>query len=268
MFAGLYINLDRSTARRARLESELSALGLAPLYRRLVATDGATCPPLPAITAGEVGCYHSHCSALTIAAESDRPTHVLEDDAKLSRIVPAVIAAANGLLQQADIVFLDLQMPDELALWHMYRNRARIRPTQLTVLDLTGSAFTATTSYVVPPRGARKIRDICAAEFERAPRAIDLIVRDLARDGKLRACALVPFATTLHLGDAQDSTIGNRSEDDDYRLAMNLVRYSFFVDADLAGHARPFIDLLRQRIAHAPGREINRRIRAALDFLS
>jgi len=65
--------------------------------------------------------------------------------------------------------------------------------------------------------------------------------------------------------DAQESTIGNRGDDDDYHLAVNLVRYSFFVDADLAGHARPFIDLLHQRIAHAPGREINGRIRAALD---
>ena len=79
--------------------------------------------------------------------------------------------------------------------------------------------------------------------------------------------ALVPFATTLHLDDAMDSTILDWGDEDDFRLALHLVRYSLFCGADMGGYAQPFVKRLRKRVAQAPDREISRRIRTALDFL-
>jgi len=154
VFKGLYFNLERSNARRQRIEGELFGLGLGTLYNRLPATDGATSEQRPPLRAGELGCYLSHLRALEIAAESDRPMHILEDDARLSKLVPAVLPAANRLFQNADIVFLDVALPYELAIWQMYRDH--IRPGQLSVINLAGSAFSSTTSYVVSPQGPER----------------------------------------------------------------------------------------------------------------
>ena len=41
-YHGLYINLDRSTARRDAMEKQLDRLGLSPFYARFPAIDGAS----------------------------------------------------------------------------------------------------------------------------------------------------------------------------------------------------------------------------------
>jgi len=260
--SGLYINMDRSADRRQRLEAELARIGLR--YQRLAASDGrALAPDKPSREAAEFGCYLSHCRALEIAAADDKPTHVLEDDAKLSSHVPAVIRAAitGRLFDQFDLVFLDVMMPYAVAMWQHLRNA--IRPGQFSIINLSGAAFGSLASYLVSPAGAAKVRELCIAEYSQKPFPIDLIIRDQAMVGKLRVGALLPFATTLHLSDARRSTIGGSEyAQDDFMLAMMLLRYSFFIEADPA-YVAPFIQQLRRR-QDGPG---SAEIRTVLDFI-
>jgi Glycosyltransferase family 25 (LPS biosynthesis protein) len=261
-FSGLYINLERSADRRQRLEAELSCVGLQ--YQRLPASDGRVLAPgKPAREAAEYGCYLSHCRAMEIAATDDKPTHILEDDAKLSLQLPVVIQAAiaGRLLDQFDIVFLDVQMPYAVAMWRHLRNA--IRPGQVSIVNLSGATFAALASYLVSPSGAAKVRELCIAEYSRKPFPIDLIIRDQAMAGKLRVGTLIPFATTLHLSDATRSTIGESGHaGDDFMLAMMLLRYSFFIEADPV-YVAPFIQRLRSR-RDGPGKA---EIHTVLDFL-
>jgi hypothetical protein len=55
-YHGLYINLDRSTARRDAMETQLDRLGLSSLYARFPAIDGASLnSPRSEIGKGEAG---------------------------------------------------------------------------------------------------------------------------------------------------------------------------------------------------------------------
>lgn len=264
--AGLYINLDRSADRRQRLELTLARLGLGNLYRRLSATDGTICGALPPLSAGEHGCFLSHLRALELAAKNGGVTHIIEDDAILSLRVDAVISAADGagLFDKFDIVFLDFRIPYDVDLWQYYRQV--IKPGELSILDISKSEFAATASYAVSSRGAQKLRGLCAAALRDSPHPIDLLFRDEANRGNLRAGALFPFPTTLHLGDAFRSTV-RRSDAANFHLAMNILRYSFFVHADIRGYARPYIEALRKVVTATPNRGDNPRIREVLDFV-
>jgi GR25 family glycosyltransferase involved in LPS biosynthesis len=82
-YRGLYINLDRSQSRRASVERQLAALGLADIYARLSAVDGRTLPPHKRFNPGIVGCFRSQTNALGIAAASALPIHIVEDDVVL-----------------------------------------------------------------------------------------------------------------------------------------------------------------------------------------
>src|SRR5262245_66013074 len=94
-FHGLYINLDRSTERRAAMERQLDRYGLAPFYARFPAIDGAALnAPRSTINTGETGCFHSHYRALLSARPRGTFVHIVEDDAVLSESVRPVIEQA------------------------------------------------------------------------------------------------------------------------------------------------------------------------------
>jgi GR25 family glycosyltransferase involved in LPS biosynthesis len=270
LFGGIFINLDRSLDRRLGVERELARARLAERYRRLSAVDGATVAPLPPLLASEVGCNLSHRRALTLAAEQSVPTHIIEDDVALSvRLRPTVEAAIQtGLLDRYDIVFLDVDFlcwttPD---IWQRYR---QAQSGGTTIVDLTGAAFFGMNSYLVSPASARKLADVCARAMERFPRPIDILVRDETRAGRIKSVALFPFVTTLRLDHADRSLIGStqRGQCRALDLATNVMRYSFFVDADPA-YAAAFLDIVRREIQSEPDRDSHKQAKVILDFLA
>jgi hypothetical protein len=64
-----------------------------------------------------------------------------------------------------------------------------------------------------------------------------------------------------------DRTAQDPDDDGDFILAMNILRYSFFVDADLVGWARPFNEKVRRVVALAPDRNSSRALQPVLDFI-
>lgn len=268
MYSGLYINLDRSCDRRERLERDIARIGLAGRYRRIPAVDGASVEPRARLAPAEFGCYLSHLQALAAASESTTATHVLEDDTILSPRLPSVISAAIecGLLDQFDIVFLDFGMPYDPRLLAHYKKIAD--PGRISVISIGGCKFWGTASYLVSPRGAARIADVCRKAMDDWPLPIDVIICEQARAGALRSAALFPFVTTVHLEQSLASTIGHEFADDDLgHLIFGLLRYSFFVDADLSGYAQPFITTARRMISAAPDRPMSKAATVMLDLI-
>jgi hypothetical protein len=63
---------------------------------------------------------------------------------------------------------------------------------------------------------------------------IDLYIQKKVSEGLLRAGVLVPFVTSVNLGDVLDPTISRREHDYLAVLSAFVIRHSFYVDCDFA----------------------------------
>lgn len=246
LYNGLYINLDRSTARRDAMERQLDRLELSPLYTRFAAIDGATLnSPRSAIGKGETGCFHSHYRALLSARPRGTFVHILEDDAVLSSNVRPVIeqAITQNVFEQFDVLFTDTFVAPHLGMLKFLKSAFdQLPPTRplnlndLKVVDLASQNFSCLTSYVVSAKAIDRVLGLYQQEIALGPRApVDLFLRAAVNAGQLRAACLFPFITSFDLDEVEKSTLDERSEKTERPAVMVLaaLRYSFFVDRDL-----------------------------------
>lgn len=246
LYHGLYINLDRSTARRDAMERQLDRLELSPLYARFAAIDGATLnKPGSAIGKGETGCFQSHYRALLSARPRATFVHILEDDAVLSSSLRPVIeqAISQNVFEQFDVLFTDTFVAPHLGMLKFLKSSfdqlPSTRPLNLTdlkLVDLASQNFSCLTSYVVSPKATDRLLALYQQEIALGPRApVDLFLRAAVNAGQLRAACLFPFVTSLDLEEVEKSTLDERSEKTSRPAVMVLaaLRYSFFVDRDL-----------------------------------
>jgi len=92
-----------------------------------------------------------------------------------------------------------------------------------------------------------KVLRILAEELERGPTMpIDDCLLRAAREGRLKIGCWFPFVTSIMLDCITASTIPGREKQVGNPSIMlhALLRYSFFVDRDLEGYARPFLEAL------------------------
>src|SRR5579862_7677610 len=108
-YIGIYINLDRSTERRAAIEAELVRHGLGDRYRRFKAADGNSLGLQTPLTDSEVGCLTSHYLAVKDHRDCMQHLHVVEVDVVFSRLTEKMIrhVVSSSLIDRYDIVFLD-----------------------------------------------------------------------------------------------------------------------------------------------------------------
>ncbi len=277
-YHGLYINLDRSTARRDAMEKQLDRLGLSPIYARFPAIDGASLnSPRSEIGKGETGCFQSHYRALLSARPRGLFVHILEDDAVLSSSVRPVIeqAIAQNVFEQFDVVFTDTFVPPHLGMLKFVKSTfdelPASRPLELAnlkVVDLANQNFSCLTSYVVSPKAIDRLLALYQQEIALGPRApVDLFLRAAVNAGQLRAACLFPFVTSFDLDEVAKSTLiddGEKTERPGVTVLAAL-RYSFFVDRDLA-RAKRHLDAATES-ARAKRDEHRAFIGEALDFV-
>ncbi len=241
-YAGFYVNLDRSTDRRTRIEAEIAHHAPAQTYERVAAVDGATFNlPSERLRRGEVGCFLSHLFLLQKKLDSDHHLHVVEDDAVLSRFtVPAIGALiGSGALEHFDIVFTDTVAQPSRRDFTKYKalyDRCVARGAGGGIVRVQPAFvdyFASTMSFVVNRRSIAKVADVLARSLSQgATLPIDLALRAAAIDGKLRLGALFPFVTTFRLDELVGNTISRPDRDLLSRLLLQLARHSFFVDCD------------------------------------
>jgi GR25 family glycosyltransferase involved in LPS biosynthesis len=277
-YCGLYINLDRSTARRDAMEKQLDRFGLSSLYARFPAIDGATLnSPKSTIKPGENGCFQSHYRALMSARTRGKCVHMLEDDALLSAHVRPVIeeAIAQNLFDQFDVVFTDIFVPPHLGLLKFLKfavdDLPASRPLKLgdlKVIDLADQNFACTTSFVVGAKSIDRVLALYQQEIALGPRApLDLFLRSAANARQLRAGCLFPFITGFNLDEVAGSTLHDRAEKavEPSVVVLAALRYSFFVDRDL-GVAKRYLDAATAS-TRAKRDEHRALIGEALDFI-
>ena len=277
-YIGFYINLDRSTGRRAAIQSRLAALGIADAYARVAAIDGHN-PVGPAgnLSPGALGCFASHVRALQQAIGAGAHVHILEDDVVLS---PELVPALKGILAQRaldelDILYTDVFVPVDSNSLMMYE-RERRRMVQVDpqtgletfrgvrLFELRGRAWASLSSYIVADRAVERVAGLLDAELRSGPsKPVDLIVRKHVNAGTLRAACTVPFLTTLDLTLDLDSTIrSSAGAEQRSRLASALVRHAFYVRPDWAAVE----GLIRQYIPPSPVTPRGRVFARMLDF--
>lgn len=247
-FCGRYINLDRSTLRRARLAQQLLNLGIGHAYSRFAAIDGTCMRDDPgAISQREYGCFASHVQLLKEACSFATHLHVLEDDALLSpEFVPVVSGAIDqGVLDEFDLLFTDLFVSwDPLQIASLERARrkntqfdpgsGRESVTGVTVFNLHRKNLACTSSYLVSRRSIERLAELLDRALVTGPsRPVDLVMRGLVDTGVLKAACVVPFVTSISLELAASSTIHEDMAGAELsRLACTVLRHTFFVRPD------------------------------------
>jgi len=240
---GCYINLERSTDRRAAMDAQLQRLGLTGV-RRLAAIDAQTLAPgSAAITPGERACFLSHTEAIAHANPGEALL-VLEDDAQLSEALPA--ALRSGALAQleaegCDIAFLECQPVTSthhlLALWRSLQKRLPPQGSGAPRHALTGIDFLdartlynwGAVAYLVTPKGLRVLPALLQEALANGPsRPYDLTLGSLLREGRLQGTVLSPFLATPARGSHADSTLGRPSESAAHDMLGGALRRLFF----------------------------------------
>lgn len=257
---GHYINLDRSTDRRAAMALQLQQLGLAGIAR-LAAVDGQRTarPAHCAISQSELGCFLSHVQAIDAAARDGGGALrlVLEDDTRLSRDLPEVLRGlAPADFGDAHIVFLDCQPYMSVAalqaLWASLRTYREDReasasgqPGRIGLYDAQALYHWGANAYLLTPRGQRELPALAAAELQAGPSlAFDMWLNRLVREQRIVASVLAPFLAAPHLENHARSTMADR---DPLALPIALqtaARAVFFADDDidaLEAYVRPHL---------------------------
>jgi glycosyl transferase family 25 len=245
-YIGYYINLDRSTARRAKMEEQLRTLALDTAYTRFPAVDGRSLGvPKGPFSPGEIGCFASHAKLLNAAAAMQQHIHVMEDDVVLSAQMMRTLAdfIAQGVMEKVDVIFTDVFVPIDpthLALYQRVcrtncgpdREPGREKVHSVGLLDLKGKVWACTSSYLVGQRSVARIAHLLDDEARSGPRSpIDIALRTLVESGEIKAACTMPFLTSIELASALESTV--RGEEDALsRLACNIVRHALFVRPD------------------------------------
>ena len=101
----LCINLDRRPDRWEEVQKEFERHGRLAV-ERLAAVDGKLHPVLGRLTPGETGCRMSHVAALEIAAQSAKPTLILEDDVEFQDYFVNFFADHIDGLPEWDLLYL------------------------------------------------------------------------------------------------------------------------------------------------------------------
>lgn len=242
MYQGFYINLDRSTDRRARMERQLARIGDPGRYHRIDAIDAtvAEIPALNGLRKGEIACFISHFKTLETAKACGQHLHIVEDDAVFPPDIVERIDMIIGspAFDRYDLFFTETIIPlsaEYLREYQrLYREGTRVPgKIDFSAVEAKGMYRASASSYVVNSRSVGKLSDMLAAELNDGPRLpYDIFLRKLIEGDQLRAAIIVPFLTAVELEDAIETTIAEPTQEHDSIRAMTLLRSLFYKDCD------------------------------------
>jgi len=245
-YQGYYINLDRNPERKHAIEAELRKYNVAERYRRFPAVDGQSCGVKNStLTASETGCFLSHTKLLEQNRTQPAHLHAMEDDVLFSRYACEMLEATitGEFFDGFDLVYTDVFVPIDVesiaAYKKMYDESLRIDNLgrrsfgNFQVLDLAERNFASSSSFLVNRNSVSKLCDLCRQHLESGlTLPIDLLLRNLVLEGKLRAACIFPFVTSVRPDTLTVMDMHGRYRSNLSVLVSFLLRYSFFVDCD------------------------------------
>ena len=204
-YQGWYLNLERNQPRRAALERHLEEIGGTNRYRRFDAVDGRAVAHLfpTRLDPGNLGLWLSHVKLLEHRRSSAEHLHIIEDDTILARDAPAVfdkmLESADAHPDGWDLIFTDILVPiDRVDFVHLLaKHIAAFRQSgSRAILDLAGIPFSCTSSFFVNRQSIDKYAGLIADQWTWG-KPIDLFLRHLINQGRLKAFVTVPFMTSI-----------------------------------------------------------------------
>ena len=234
MYRGYFINLARSRSRRAALVRHLADIGVAARYERVEAVDGrAVAADFPSrLDPGSLGVWLSHEALLRAGRPADRHLHLVEDDTifsrRAARTLDVVLRQADDQLNW-DLLFTEILVPFSVPMFREFAEKVAVhaRSKRYALLDLAGIDFAGATSFFINRNAIEKYAALIAGKWSLGV-PIDLFIRQLVRDGVLRAYVTVPFLTSISISAA--STVRGRLTRS--RRVCGVLRRAFFEDAD------------------------------------
>ena len=202
---------------------------------RIAAIDAAYLSQHPApggMLVAEKGCLLSHRGAIEESLAASGHALILEDDAMFGPRSCARIDGALSTLAEDDwgLIFTDVVIfhpPLMTGLLHMRRELAQGGGQML--MNLTDITFCGATAYVVNQRFKERLLALLDRPSLDVP--YDAVLRDLIKEGKIRAFVICPFATSLsHFADRSQIQVGTETVD----MVWNSFRRFIWVDRDLA----------------------------------
>lgn len=193
-----YINLDAATDRKRTMEAN---------FRQMRKPDW-TLTRFPAVDAGgiaalmpgnlrpaEKACFLSHRTLVLERQAGGKPYLVMEDDARFGRRTCALVAEhLPDPSLDWDICYTDLTVTSLGSMHALFTYRRQLAG-KIAILDpLTRLDYVGAVAYVVNPRPGRLASILGHVQRMDAP--YDCVLRDAARQGKLKALAFFPFLTT------------------------------------------------------------------------
>jgi len=260
-YIGCYLNLDRAPERRGFMDQQMAQFGLSARYQRFAALEGRNLPQRSTrMTANEIGCYSSHLAALRHLQPSGLPVHILEDDAVLAPVTESIILnlIGAGSLDQYDVILTDIAAPINnpagmAGLRELYQScfgpelpgGPPRQVTSIKICDLADMPFSCMASYVVAPRAVGTLIAHFEAQLAQGDaEPIDMVLRSLVANRKIRAGCTMPFLTGIRLSLDNPSCIRLDSQGQSpdgakaSQLALDMLPYElfrniFFIGADM-----------------------------------
>ncbi|MCW2318436.1 Glycosyltransferase involved in LPS biosynthesis, GR25 family [Rhodoblastus acidophilus] len=199
-----FINLDRETGRRRRLEEKFNR------FR----TENWRLIRLPAITSQDVieneiggclspaekACFLSHREAILNAAKGASDALITEDDALFGAstfaVLDSILSGPDAF--EADVIFTEVGIPDVETQFRLVKIKQNL-PSQspFVLMDLKGiPSFFAASSYVVRKKSAHKLLDRLS-RFATFDAPYDIALRQLIHAGEISAAVIFPFVTSI-----------------------------------------------------------------------
>jgi len=246
-YAGFYINLDRSTERRAAMEVEFAKYGLGEHYSRAPGVEGnaLNLPNPHKLGNGELGCFTAHYLALKRNADLGRHLHIVEDDTIFSSQTQAAIewALRHKRPEDWDIIFLETSVRADNETYKLYRllhdrlvkrdKTGAIRNVLFTMIDMKSMAYSGLTSYLVNQASIPKLLELYEQGMARGLELpVDLFWRNNGWRQKVKIFSVFPFATSIDIESCLNSLIDETPVDMLSSLTRLLGRHAFFVGCD------------------------------------
>jgi GR25 family glycosyltransferase involved in LPS biosynthesis len=276
-YTGVYINLDRSTSRRAAMEAQIARHGVADRYRRFPAADGNVLGAPTGLSDSEMGCLISHYLVAKQHLDCPIPLHVVEDDVLFSTMTDRAIRGlvSSDMMNGHDLLFLDnvlaplgTQLLRRLRQGNAVIDRCVVRGAQghdVGIQLIQAHHIATSTSYLINPRSTRKLASAYEEMLtEGAREPVDLWLRRKGQEGALRIACVFPFLTSVRL-DELETTITGRSSDAVSVIATNLLRHSFFVERDVGRLRELAAELLPPASTDPHDRLVGRLLGCCLD---
>lgn len=235
-YRGVFINLARSTRRRATLVRHLKEIGVVSRYERFEAVDGrAVAARFPTeLDPGNLGIWLTHEALLRThrSLGLDLHLHILEDDtvlAKRARQKFEQVLSQADALSSWDLLFTDIFVPLSVQTFRVFVENIdrHAQSGRHALVDLASIGFASCCSMFVNKRSVAKYARLIRGNWALGM-PLDLFIRQLVHQGALRAYVTVPFLTSI--ADSVQSDVRGRT--DRSRQVCDVLRRGLFEEAD------------------------------------